>query len=299
MRRVLSLSLLLIAIVCCFNFSYSDDVDGVKKEGNRVNIELIQEKLVVEFMNNENQNDYMVTFDYGGVNEIYGIDYIEYCNIVGSCLKEEFLETYAETDWLGPYVVSEVNSEMTNKFFTGGWHQNPKDKSSTAKTESIKFFIADKIVSDGRYEAIDTLEIHVTNLVKGHNSSDYILKENIIYSIKNNEINISVTIEALVDICINKYYGLQTYNKLWQGDMNYIKLNDNIRTIHLESKDGSRSMDAIMLGSNLGTFEYKSESLDSAFSEDYGKSYFNLINGKLLKLGKGEHVLWKGLYRIN
>lgn len=299
MTKYIRILILLVVFMLLSSFSFAVTKDDVTSANDKINAEMEQDKLVIDFLRDESCNDFRITFDYGGVNELYGINFIEYINIGGSCLEEESLKSFAETDWVGPYMVREENDSIQNKYFTGGWHSNPKDKSKTAKTESVRFIIDEKEVSKGKYIVTDHVEIYVTNLVEGYNSSGFILKEHIRYKITNDEINVSVSIEALSDISIQKYYGLQSYNKLWQGEVDYIKLNDHIRTIHLESKDGTRTLDIIMMGSNLGTFEYKDIELDSAFTEVYGKSYFNLVNGKELHIEKGEHVFWNGLYRIN
>lgn len=46
----------------------------------------------------------------------------------------------------------------------------------------------------------------------------------------------------------------------------------------------------------LGNFDYLKKGQSYAFTASYGKSYFNLVNGKEMDLKSGESCSWSGGY---
>ncbi len=242
-----------------------------------------------------------VSFDYCGLNHIYGISGIKYIT--------EKAEKRSTTDWIGPYVVRSLQSNNgAYPRFTGGWHGSNGDGTgnATGKTESVD------IISEDNRKVL----IVVTNLIDGYNTNHPIIREKVIYSIENAGIGVYLKGEALEDIEISKYYGLQTQNTLWYGTVSYgggsglsypasimsasrTKEEGISRKIELVSENGNRHLSAWMMPIGLGDFDHLNDGLPCALTRDYGKSYFNLVNEKPLILNKKDSFEWMGYYMFN
>ena len=123
-----------------------------------------------------------------------------------------------------------------------------------------------------------------------------------------------VRIEALENIVIQRYYGLQSQNFALFDQVSYMADQQVINTagINVDSRcSTNEGINTILLNSNknqhqlrlvlnttegLGVSCNLGSGVPKAFSSSYRKSYFNLINGKDLPLRKGEEVYWKGSY---
>ena len=163
------------------------------------------------------------------------------------------------------------------------------------------------------------------NYIQGYNttgkngsSSREVLKETVNYVIYSGKIDIDLHIEALEDISIVRYYGLQTQNYSWKGTVTYINgtnqkvtadnsLQNNpgnkeefpgVTTIRQSSVNGDILEAWIDNQIGLGKYDYLKDNKPCAFTESYGKSYFDLVNGKELSLKKGEVIYLKGGYRL-
>lgn len=112
---------------------------------------------------------------------------------------------------------------------------------------------------------------------------------------------------------------MQTQNSAWQNTVTYVgksntitydalinsnsgnkKENNNIYALILTSKDHNHKLTAWLDKTyGLGTQEKVSDNLPSAFTTNYGKSYFNLINGEEIILNQNEKLYWRGGYIFN
>lgn len=272
----------------------------------------------------ENNNKLEITFGYGGVNSLYGIQEISYSNLQNNELnKKDNSNTLKScTDWIGPYMMKDLSKESKDisKKFTGGWHGSNGDGTGevTAITNDVKIYCDGNLVTLADEERCKEIKIVVSNLVKAYNSTEPVLKEIITYVIKNEKVYVNVKGNALANIEIERYYGLQSQNSLWDGYVTYhytdnsfekflinessksMKKQDKIvKEFELSSMDNKYKL-VVGLDNNLGlgNFQSLSESLSTSFTTDYGKSYFNLINGKTMKMVTGDSFIWGGCYKI-
>jgi hypothetical protein len=276
-------------------------------------------------------NDLWIQFNKIGINNIFGISSLYLANntnpsVNPNLTRESQVFLKAFTDWIGPYKVKSNNSAMAdNRIFTGGWHSIKKNniKIPTAKTLNYTITADGKAIQLDQVTYCNKVKIDVVNLIQGFNSLNrdgdkkYILKETINYTIFCNNVDVSVKIEALEDITILKYYGLQTQNTPWEGKIQYInsqygnKVIDytfpsnsgakkdypNAKEYNLFSISGNDKLKAwIDSKYGIGKMQYVSDSLPCAFTPATNKSYFNLINGISVSLKKYSKLYWRGGY---
>jgi len=227
------------------------------------------------------------------------------------------------TDWIGPMIVRKVSGNQSKTpFFTGGWHVYliGDIEQNTAKSQSVEISIDGKKMSVGSSRFGKQVEINVINKIYGYNSEmtnpdDYVIRENVLYTITPRKIEVEVELYSLQNAVIETYYGLQSQNSAWLKTVSYRDANGSL----LVAYDAKKSSDVFTLPGQiieqvnianevhhlsmqldnsygLGNLEYLSETFPSAFTRDYGKSYFNLINGIELELSENESVRWRGMY---
>lgn len=272
------------------------------------------------FSNNKNME---ISFFPGGVNHLFGIGKVSYYASRTDYLQGKTLVEFSScTDWVGPYFVcsaSSVNAGISQKF-TGGWHGSNGDGTGlpTASTSKARFIIDRKEISGNFEQNCNQVDLFITNLIHGYDypeTNTSLLKENVHYSIKpDGKIDVEVKIEALEDAVIQRYYGLQCQHFSVFDRVHYLAgqqtvntegvnmdsrclTNNGINTILLKSADNRHQLRLTLdITRGLGTFENLENGKPKAFSASYGKSYFNLINGKNLIIKKGHEVFWKGSY---
>jgi hypothetical protein len=289
--------------------------------GDQMKIKKYEDRIQIDFFSKE--KNMQIVFNSCGVNRLLAIAQVNYySNLTNHINKKASNEFPSCTDWIGPYFVclnANSQKEITKKF-TGGWHGSNGDGTGdpTAYTTNATIKVDGKI-QRGNFD-LDCLEadIIVTNLIQGYDYQDtkkYLLKEVVRYTIKpNQQIDVNLTIMALEDVIISRYYGLQSQNFAIFDSVSYAsnlkncnvaitntnsqcKSNINLNTIVLsDSQSGLRIKVWLNEYEGLGKFEYLGKNKPKAFSAKYGKSYFNLINGKELHLKKGGEVFWKGSY---
>lgn len=233
--------------------------------------------------------------------------------------KKAQLFMKSRTDWLGPYAVkSLVHGDGGTYAFTGGWHSIVRDDKTykTGKTVRFDVMTGNRILKENT-EAAGPVIIHITNLIQGFNTNKTgrsVLREEIQIEADKGKFNINVKTTALEDALLMKYYGLQTQNDSWQGvqynkgHMNSIKRYSDsgpktnsgiISSFSLSSKDKKlKLLCSLSDKSGLGTFENIPGYMPTVFTESYGKTYFNLINGKGKRLNKNESIMWSGKYEF-
>lgn len=310
--------------------------ENVIDESNNQNISVVisdnLQHARVFFESIENY-DLFIDLNRIGPNSIMGIEAIGLVKnefSINSMLNnnDERILMESCTDWIGPIIVrsadNTINSESSQEF-TGGWHTVTRNglEVTTGSTKSVSYYIDGRFIENDTKTYGNSVEIIVTNLISGYdliglNNRGEIIKEIVSYKISKGAVNVSVTLEALSDLVIERYYGLQTQNSLWDK-VTYINSDnflDSTYATYADSCSGLKSDGEVVftdyeLTSNLlnlrvcldtsfglGNFGNLNSDLPYIFTKEYGKTYFNLINGKPVSLLKGQYVQWKGSYII-
>jgi len=270
----------------------------------------------VEIQSGHDDFQLSVCFRKNGVNQLMAIDQIRLAGPRGVS------ETRACTDWVGPYMVKDATVKQAKEpgtRFTGGWHGSNGDGTGTPTAETVRYTLtADgSVLREAQSGAAEKITLTVTNRIKSYDTAEFVLEERVAYTLRANKIDVHVRIIALKDAAISRYYGLQTQNGEWNREIRYIyktgdpvvapltdasfsdacaELSDLIG-FELSSTKHPYTLYAWMNHDNpLTTFEFVSPTNACAFTAGYGKSYFNLVNGKVLHLKKGQSVEWSGGY---
>jgi hypothetical protein len=299
--------------------------EAENKEVSPMTVKNYEGHLHVDYFNKD--KNIQISFYPCGVNQLFGIAKVSYYSTLSDHLQKRASGEYSSvTDWIGPYYVCGASSAQSGlaKNFTGGWHGSNGDGTGnpTAQTTSVNITVDGENLSGNIERDCRQVDIYVSNLIKGYDYSltnNNLLKETVHYSINDNrQINVQVKIEALEDLIIQRYYGLQSQNFAIFDSVKYMagqkvintaainvssncKSNDGLNTILLTDNQHLHQLTLILnteegLGAtsaNLGA------GIPRAFSANYRKSYFNLVNGQDLVLNKGEEVYWKGSYLWN
>ncbi len=272
------------------------------------------------FTENKNME---VSFYPCGVNQLFGIAQVSYFSDLTDHKQGIISNQFKSgTDWIGPYFVcseENVNKGLPQQF-TGGWHGSNGDGTGapTASTYELSFVVDGEETSENFDRNCTQVDLYATNLIHGYDYAETnknLLKETVHYTIlTNRQIDVHVKIEALEDLIIQRYYGLQSQNFALFDSVKYManaevintaaintnsscQSNDGVNTILLTDSNSQHQLKLTLNTSEgLGVFENLGNGLQKAFSASYGKSYFNLINGKNLLLKKGEEVFWEGTY---
>lgn len=301
----------------------------LKSENNiiKINHELanlsfsINKDYSIKIENTNNDNLFAIIFGNCGINSLYGIKEISYSEFEIDNKPKE-LKLQSCTDWVGPYIVKDKTEDYNQNKpqFTGGWHGTNGDETGdpSACTSQVKIYYDDKLTSELKEGWCNELKIEVTNIINGYNTLKPVIEEVITYTINNRTIKVNVMGKALSEIEIEKYYGLQSQNSLWNGSIEYvytdgsmdkfpinftsssvIKRNKIVKDYILSSADSTFKLQVgINSTIGIGNYEYLSSQKPTCFTLDYGKTYFNLVNGKRLLLQKNEIFVWEGYYNF-
>lgn len=232
--------------------------------------------------------------------------------------------TKSGTDYIGPYIVCyRHGSKAFQEKFTGGWHGKNGDASGlpTATMRESHVYSDGRLI-DNKFGIgyTEKVEIHCINDVMAYNTDFPVLEEDVRYIISKDGINVQVILKAKTDIIISRYYGLQAQKPSWAEKVVYHYNNCDFEeydvSINSESKPIGYSND------NVDKIEFKSDSIPLsffmsverendltqgtyvdkkmpwAFTKSYGKSYFNMVNGKELKMTKGQEIKFSGSYHF-
>jgi len=298
--------------------------DENEKSGNTIEIHSPQKllnsnSLVYNFSDGFNVKSIIddfqmdINFDSCGINNLFSIKEI------GLKMNESTTLIKSYTDWIGPYIVrfdGESDSSIS-EHFTGGWHGFGDGESVdiTARTTNYEIYADGKQVIGSTSGKADEIVISVTNEIMGYNTAEFVLEETVTYKIYDSTISVEVEIKALNDISILRYFGLQTQNSNFEkityiyndgssisGSCNESNSSgpksDTLRVNQfiLSSENHPFTLRAWILNESLASFEYVSDDQPYAFTQDYGKSYFHLINGTPVQMKVDEKVFWKGGY---
>lgn len=227
------------------------------------------------------------------------------------------------TDWLGPYEVAAKNNidgdQPHSHYMTGGNHayndQESYTESDTGRTLEVKIFIDNELLEgtfDGeckKVKIIFTNRVQAFNTTKHDGSGREVLEENYtITCVNSGELKIENMIKALEPIEILKYYGLQALNEPWNSELFYYSdVNKKINSPLIQTNSGGTECEKIVLRKNNNKLTMKIDRTTglgrlkkinpAAFSQSFGKTYFNLINSNCTQsLDTGEIITWEGSY---
>lgn len=256
-------------------------------------------------------------FDAVGVNQLLAIDEISlnYCGIDHT--------TKSCTDYVGPYIVR--NADVSGSFeekFTGGWHGKNGDTTGLPTATMREFHCysnGNLIRKKFGFGYSEKFEILCVNDVMPYNTDFPVLEERVRYIISRNSIDVEVILKAKTDIVISRYYGLQAQKPSWADKIVYHYGNANSEEYDISADSKSKSIE---LNDSVNKIEFKSNTIPVsffmsiernndltkgvfvdkkmpwAFTKAYGKSYFNMVNGKELKMQEGEEIRVSGSYRF-
>ena len=153
--------------------------------------------------------------------------------------------------------------------------------------------------------------------MQAYNTKDIklnVLKENVRYDITPNKVKVEVVSTALEKVLLQKYYGLQAQNSKFErieysngitaycedySDSGPYNKNNIADSFKLISKDDTYKMIVTLDTSfGLGNFENLSPDNPTIFTQNYGKTYFNLVNGIDKFIEKGDSIKWRGSYEF-
>lgn len=235
--------------------------------------------------------------------------------------KTETLFDASLSDWHSPFVVAAVENingdTPNNQYFTGGNHQTNNNSSGgavTARTSMLQFYADGRLVTFGKSGNASKIEMRWTNMVQGYNTSKAdgsgreILQENHILTFVNGKFEASVELIALENVVMKTYYGLQgIITNAWPktryiGGTNRAEYtgaseSGDMTTYCMECYSNKHKMrieiDPLLdLGRRADAF---ASGTKGAFSTDYGKCYFTVINKEISMMENDAYHL-RGAY---
>lgn len=236
----------------------------------------------------------------------------------------------SDSDFVGPMAFEVDSAESIGATWTGGNHAF-SDGSLSAMTESVVVKL-DGVVQTKPEEGATTVtkkgnivEITVVNKIKAGNNptGDYALKETVVYTVYDNKIDVNVELEALENLKIYSYMGLQhcktksVYNKsivFTDGTNEYSIAGTDYYPYRSGPKSSAGSVNQIVHTSTsgdkmtmtldrsycLGQLTYLDETTDVANVSKMDKTYFHLIGPDkeyCVTMAKGGKAGWKGQYK--
>lgn len=283
------------------------------------------------------EHDMWIIFDHSGANHLVSFSEwrlaANHEEQVSSDLQRSsaLMQNYL-SDWIGPYVMrANHNGNDHHRSFTGGNHayDGGATGSPTARTESVEVWVDGQIAPDDQVIANHKVTIRVINYIQGYNTKSLegygreILKETVTYELKSGEVQVHVELQALEEITITTYYGLQTVNKVWNDKVRYLvddqavahgpargQYSDsgvrteqpNVNRFLIQSDEylGSRHQLHAWIDRQygLGQLPHLADHMPIVFTQDYGKSYFLLIKETAPIIEQGEILTWRGGYHF-
>ena len=228
--------------------------------------------------------------------------------------------TTVSSDFFGPYVVSALENgdgdNPTSNYFTGGNHSytNSGTGIPTGRTTAIKFIIdgVEQTKFSGHANAVEiswTNRVQAFNTTKADGTGREVLEENYRVSYDGLKFNVNNEIEALENIEIVTYYGLQAQYGHWNDAYRFVG-GENRKWIPSDtmSNSGNKTTSAIILKSvnndklefsidrnvDIGSGEYNiAENI--AFTSN-SKAYYRLV--KNLICDAGDIFTFSGYYKF-
>lgn len=272
-----------------------------------------------------NDTDIRTTISPCGVNNLPQISEISYITNSDRNLKPADLycdgtnTKKSNTDWIGPYqLIASGGEEVTSYDFTGGWHgyDGGGTGSPTARCHNIEIYADNRKITyiDGVI-ACYSLTVVVTNYIQAMNtkiadgSGKEVLKEIVTYQFENDRLNVSVQGEALEQLRIATYYGMQV--PMYGYKVKYVTGDSMIATYDFAEQStcetkcdaiiaidrNNDSVTAILYPIGLGNQAFKAQSLPYAFTST-SKAYYFMVNGSPCVMNVGDIFYWKGCYKF-
>lgn len=217
-------------------------------------------------------------------------------------IGENYLLVTADTDTFSPYIVkaiNDINGDIPhNGDFTGGNHSYYNigyGGSPTGRTADIEIYI-DGLPVNGAFKGnasnIDIIfknRIQANNTKKADGTGREVLEEKNVLHFDAVKWKSKIVVTALEDVDIRRYYGLQlgvydlgdTVTYYEQKNVTYpLKQKTWSRTKNCRKftlTGGLFNIEVALNWSNENAF-FKNSTAFSAFSQRYGKIYFNVIN---------------------
>lgn len=222
--------------------------------------------------------------------------------------------TTSGSDWIGPYIMSALeNPTSENIGFTGGCHGSNGDQTGdpTAETLDIKVYADNRLVSSGTTIVCDDVRVVVTNRIHGGNTNGVngrnILEEIVTYHFKNNKIYVSVCSQALEDLRVSTYYGMQMNN--YNQSAMFFGKNTKAGTFTPSTSFAEKTFLGVGTDANGRMCSMHLESVGLGCNEHTdtskycftsgAKMYYSLINSNnTLTLNANEKMYWAGWYQF-
>lgn len=239
---------------------------------------------------------------------------------IGLYYGDETYLTKAATDYVGPYIVSDDEVGSAKEDFTGGWHSRGEEgeKEPTAKMREYSLIVdGEKREEETGLTAARRVELQVVNEILAYNSTRPVIEERVNYRFRPAGVDVDITVRALKPVTIKTYYGFQAQKPSWAEELLYHYEDGSKEAYALDIDSSSQSIAtgnpvskvewraphlplsfimSMARNSPYSGAEYVDKNLPWAFSKAYGKSYFNIVHGRELKLDEGEEILLKGSY---
>lgn len=164
----------------------------------------------------DNEGNLEIEFGRLGVNNIHHMTNI----------KTKHFTHRVTSDFIAPYRVRAVNNPVASNdpFTTGGNHGTDGGTGyATARAVSIDAFVDNVKQTEGVHGTERAIVVKVVNAVCGYNTINRetgqsrrdVLREHITYRITRNNVEVSLAIEALEPIVLERWRGLQWQNGPW------------------------------------------------------------------------------------
>lgn len=270
-------------------------------------------------------SDIVIEFDHVGGNNLFNFKSIFLIPNTDSIPNDDFDRSHAidtwnasVSDWIGPYKVAAVNNidgdNPASNYFTGGNHRttNTSVGGGVTATEIALTFAADKMpISDDIITGCDEVIIKWTNLVQAFNTSKAdgsgrgVLTETWTFTINEDIIKVHNNIEALEEVTLITYYGLQATasgmsfryygganREVYAASDSIVSGNNTCRIVNIFNTNFNMEMSIDPIGLGLLT-----NNAGSSFTNSSSKLYVYLVNQMHpVSMAANEHYDVEGSY---
>ncbi|WP_144488112.1 hypothetical protein [Bacillus sp. ABP14] len=200
----------------------------------------------------------IIDFDELGINKIFHPRRIYSLDKVNGGLNPSFagatLIKSINTDWISPYGLAAINNPLNlNSFTVGGNHgTNSSSGFATARNISVSMYADNQLISDGQaIYAKEKVVIDVLNYIAAPNVIDLTtgekrdsVAEYVTYTITPKNINVSVTLEALEEVDLKYYLGIQAEKDgPWYKYLYYMPdVNQTIIDMTVDTSEGNSGL---------------------------------------------------------
>ena len=311
-----------------FDVTYNDVLKRVDINKQKKVFYNVQENGAVDIYGKYSRTqDIMVRIEPCGTNSLpdFSAVYLIYNDNsdISTCLSAGAFAVYERsTDWHSPFIINAKNNPFGgDKYsFTGGNHgyQGNEGGAHTAHLLSMDVEADGQEVKSGCGLCSD-IKIKWANAVQGSNTKEpsgwgrAVLEEQHTLSFDGETFFSEVTLVPYEEIEIDRVYGFSAEIKnVWDETVEYeypqYKEIKDAAAASAASERGCvsvtcrRGNNALRISLDtdygLGKREYLSELSKGAFAADYGKVYFELVNGKAIDAAKGEQLSYRGSYKF-